>query len=100
MFARVQMGVQLNLAEKMRAASGPWQELGKLYVEDFPVIVSLLKDRSRAKDFQIILACFCQILEVQHPTNPNGIPVLKTNYKSLPKFLDNREALDDATKSQ
>ncbi|KAF2655287.1 hypothetical protein K491DRAFT_432601 [Lophiostoma macrostomum CBS 122681] len=99
LFARVQMGVQLNLAEKMRAATGVWQELGKLYVDDFSTIVSLLKDRSRAKDFQMVLSCFSQILEVQHPTNANGIPVLRTNHKALPKFLENRAALDDATKS-
>jgi hypothetical protein len=58
LFARVQMGVQLTLAEKMRASTGPWQELARLFVDDFPIVYSLMKDRARAKDFQLTLSCF------------------------------------------
>ncbi|KAF2689585.1 hypothetical protein K458DRAFT_129698 [Lentithecium fluviatile CBS 122367] len=99
LFARVQMGVQLTLAEKMRASTGPWQDLARCYVEDFPVIYSLLKDRARAKDFQMTLSCFSQIVEVQHPTAANGIPTLKTNHSHLPKLLENKGAVDDGIKS-
>lgn len=99
LFARVQMGVQLTLAEKMRASTGPWQELARCYVEDYPAIYSLLKDRTRAKDFQITLSCFSQILEVQHPSAANGIPMLRTNHTHLPKLLGNSNAVDDGVKS-
>ncbi|KAL5118220.1 hypothetical protein ACEQ8H_003892 [Pleosporales sp. CAS-2024a] len=99
LFARVQMGLSLNLAEKMRASTGPWQELAKLFVEDFPTIYSLMKDRARAKDFQLTLACFSQIVEVLHPSAADGVPTLKTNYKALPKLLSNQGAVDDALKS-
>jgi hypothetical protein len=99
LFARVQMGVQLTVAEKMRAKQGPWQELAKLFVDDFPAIYGLMKDRARAKDFQITLSCFSQIIEVKHPTAANGLPVLKTNYNALPKLLSNTGAVDDAIKS-
>jgi hypothetical protein len=99
LFARVQMGVQLTAAEKMRATTGPWQELAKVFVEDFPHVFSLLKDRTRARDFQMALACFSQILEVQHPTNPNGFPGWKTNVKIVEKFILNQAALDDGTRS-
>lgn len=99
LFARVQMGVQLSLAEKIRASTGPWQELAKLYVEDFPVIYSLMKDRSRAKDFQLTLSCFSQIVEVQHPKAASGIPSLVTNHNYLPKLLENAGAVDDDIKS-
>ncbi|KAJ4320795.1 hypothetical protein N0V94_003207 [Neodidymelliopsis sp. IMI 364377] len=99
LFARVQMGMQLNLAEKMRASTGPWQELARLFVEDFPAIYSLMKDRARSKDFQITLSCFSQIVECMHPTNPNGLPVLKTNHTHLPKLLSNKGAVDDNLKS-
>jgi hypothetical protein len=99
LFARVQMGVQLTAAEKMRASTGPWQELAKCYVDDFPIIYSLLKDRARAKDFQITLSCFSQIVEVQHPTAANGIPSLKTTHNNLPRLLENKNALDDGLKS-
>lgn len=99
LFARVQMGVQLSLAEKMRASSGPWQELARLYVDDIPVIYSLMKDRARAKDFQLTLSCFSQVLEVMHPAAPDGIPILRTNHSHLPKLLSNKGAVDDGLKS-
>lgn len=44
LFARVQMGVQLSIAEKIRASTGPWQELARLFVDDFPIVYSLMKD--------------------------------------------------------
>jgi hypothetical protein len=99
LFARVQMGVQLSLAEKMRASTGSWQELARLFVDDFPVIYTLMKDRARAKDFQLTLSCFSQIVEVMHPTASDGTPVLKTNYNALPKLLSNKGAVDDGLKS-
>ncbi|KAF2830198.1 hypothetical protein CC86DRAFT_453654 [Ophiobolus disseminans] len=99
LFARVQMGVQLSLAEKMRASTGPWQELARLFVEDFPIVYSLMKDRARAKDFQLTLSCFSQIVEVMHPTAADGIPILKTGHTSLPKLLNNKGAVDDGIKS-
>ena len=99
LFARVQMGVQLTVAERMRARQGPWQELAKLFVEDFPMIYNLMKDRARAKDFQLTLSCFSQILEVQHPTPATGIPMLRTSHSLIPKMLNNTGAVDDALKS-
>jgi hypothetical protein len=93
------MGVQLTPAEKMRASTGPWQELARCYVEDFPVIYSLQKDRARARDFQMTLSCFSQIIEVQSPSTAKGIPTLKTNHSHLPKLLENKGAIDDGLKS-
>lgn len=99
LFARVQMGVQLNLAEKMRASTGPWQELAKLFVTDFPTVFSLMKDKARSKDFQLTLSCFSQIVECMHPSAANGVPTLKTNHTHLPKLLSNKGAVDDALRS-
>lgn len=99
LFARVQMGMQLNMAEKMRASTGPWQELARKFVDDFPTVYSLMKDRARSKDFQITLSCFSQIVECMHPTNANGIPILKTNHTHLPKLLNNKSAVDDGLRS-
>jgi hypothetical protein len=61
LFARGQMGVQLSLAEKMRASTGPWQELARLYIDDVPAGYSLMKDRVRAKNSQLTLSCFSQV---------------------------------------
>lgn len=99
LFARVQMGMQLSLAEKMRASTGPWQELARLFVEDFDSIYSLMKDRARSKDFQLTLACFSQIVECMHPIAANGIPIWKTSYTHIPKLLNNKGAVDDSLKS-
>jgi hypothetical protein len=100
LFARVQMGVQLSVAEKMRASTGPWQELARLYVDDFPIIYSLMKDRARAKDFQLTLSCFSQVVEVLHPSAADGVPALKTLHNVLPKLLSNEGAVDDRIKSR
>ncbi|KAI8934706.1 hypothetical protein NX059_008395 [Plenodomus lindquistii] len=99
LFARVQMGMTLSAAEKMRASSGPWQELARLFVEDFPTVYDLMKDRARAKDFQLTLSCFSQIVEVMHPSASNGVPIMKTNHSALPKFLSNKGIVDDGIKS-
>ncbi|RMZ74359.1 hypothetical protein GMOD_00003384 [Pyrenophora seminiperda CCB06] len=99
LFGRVQMGMQLTAAEKMRAKSGQWQELAKLFVEDFDAIYSLLKDRQRAKDFQLTLGCFSQIMEVKHPSTENGIPTFKAAISSVNILLKQTAAVDDATKS-
>ncbi|KAH7116956.1 hypothetical protein B0J11DRAFT_537976 [Dendryphion nanum] len=99
LFARVQMGMQLSAAEKMRAQSGPWQELARLFVDDYPIVFSLLKDRSRGKDFQMALSCFSQIIECEHPMAANGIPVLRTNHIALPKLINNKAAADDRTRA-
>ncbi|KAL6153273.1 hypothetical protein ACJBU6_08426 [Exserohilum turcicum] len=97
LFSRVQMGIQLTAAEKIRAKSGPWQELAKLFVEDFPAVYGLLKDRTRAKDFQLTLSCFNQIHEVLSATSE--VPAFKANHAALPKLLNNTAGVDDATKS-
>ncbi|KAF2737580.1 hypothetical protein EJ04DRAFT_461026 [Polyplosphaeria fusca] len=101
LFARVQMGMPLSAAEKMRASTGPWQDLAQQFVKDFAVVFGLLKEqtRTRAKDFQFCLSCFSQIVEVEHPSGENGKPGLKTNASGLPRFLKNKAAIDDDLKS-
>lgn len=53
----------------------------------------------RAGRFRLMLACFAQIIEVQHPTNADGVPRLKATAIPLKTFTDNGKALDDKTKS-
>ena len=39
LFGKVQMGVSLTPAEKMRATSGPWQDFTRLFEDDFSSVV-------------------------------------------------------------
>jgi hypothetical protein len=48
----------------------------------------------------LTLACFSQIVEVLHPSAPNGLLILKTSYAALPKFLSNKGAVEDTIKSR
>lgn len=89
----------LSAAERMRAQTGPWQELARHFCNDFPLIYSLQKDRMRAKDFQLTLSCFSQIVEVQNPTPADGIPLHKANHNHLPKLLKKTGSIDDDLKS-
>ncbi|KAL5418227.1 hypothetical protein PMIN03_001206 [Paraphaeosphaeria minitans] len=99
LFARVQMGMPLSVAEKMRATSGPWQDLARHFISDFSVIYSLQKDRMRAKDFQLTLSCFSQIVEIQHPMLSDGTPVHKSSHSHLTKLVGRDNILDDDLKS-
>ncbi|PSN63547.1 hypothetical protein BS50DRAFT_623296 [Corynespora cassiicola Philippines] len=99
LFARVQMGVSLSVAERLWATSGPWQELAKLFLADFPSIFALSKDQQKTKVFQEALSCFSQIVEVQYPTSTNGIPVHKSGTNTLNRFVENKSAADDGIKS-
>ena len=39
LFGKVQMGVSLTPAEKLRATSGPWQDFTRLFEDDFSSVV-------------------------------------------------------------
>ncbi|PVI06006.1 hypothetical protein DM02DRAFT_667992 [Periconia macrospinosa] len=99
LFSRVQMGVPLTIAERLRASRGPWQELAMCYVKDFPSIYKLIKDVTRARDFQLTLSCFSQILEIRDALETGRTPALKTMHNNVPKLLENREAVSDTTKA-
>lgn len=95
LFGRVQMGLQLTVAEKMSASTGPWQDLAKQFVATYPAVYSLLKDTARGKDLQLTLSCFSQIVECTHPTSIDRLSPLKINHQHLQKLLANRGALSD-----
>ncbi|TKA52202.1 hypothetical protein B0A49_12075 [Cryomyces minteri] len=98
LFARVQLGVALTPAEKLQATDGPWQKFARLFERDFGDVVKLTST-DRAGGFQRVLECFNMIIEVQHPTAPNGVPRLRSGATKLKQLIDNTAALDDAAKS-
>jgi len=98
LFSRVQLGLPLSSAEKMRAKSGPWHELAKLFEQDFEEVVRL-SATDRARGFQNLLICFAQILEVQNHTNEDSHPTLKSNWRSLEKFAHDPSTLTQSRRS-
>lgn len=96
LFARVQLGIPLSAAEKLRAQTGPWQTLAKMFCQDFPLIYNLQKDMMRAKDFQLTLQCFSQVIEVM---TEQLNPISKTNHAHLVKLLQQPNLADENTKS-
>lgn len=100
LFARVQKGVPLTAAEKMRAHSGPWHELAKAFVNDFSRVFGITrKCQSPATNFQLVMACFTQIIEVRNPSTANAIPALKSGPAAINAFLESKPDLDENIRS-
>ncbi|KAI9656638.1 MAG: hypothetical protein M1831_004548 [Alyxoria varia] len=99
LFARVQKGVELTPPEKIRATSGPWQTLAKLFEQDFPQVVRL-SAHERAVGFRNILYSFAQIVEVRQLGSSNiKTPPFRYRVEQLPAFCKNTQACDDAMRS-
>lgn len=96
LFARVQLGIPLSTAERLRAQTGPWQNFAKIFCQDFPLVYNLQKDTMRAKDFQLTLQCFSQVIEVM---TEELNPICKTTHAHLVKLLQQPDLADDDTKS-
>ncbi|KAI5816576.1 hypothetical protein BZA77DRAFT_57504 [Pyronema omphalodes] len=62
MFSRVQLGVPLTPAEKLRATTGPWQMFATELQKKFSDLITGVIDDKRAKGFQLILSVFYQIV--------------------------------------
>ena len=99
LFARVQKGVELTPAEKIRATSGPWQGLAKLFEQEFPQIVRL-SVYERAVGFRNILYSFAQIHEVRLLGSLTiKPPMFRYRVEQLPVFCKNTQACDDEMRS-
>ena len=98
LFSRVQLGLPLNSAERMRAKSGPWNDLARLFEQDFQEVVGL-SGTERARGFLTLLICFAQILEVQNHANKETSPKFKSNWRSLEKFAQDSSTLTQVRRS-
>lgn len=87
LFSRVQLGMQLSTAEKVRASTGPWQDFAKLYERDFPKVVEL-SSLKRSAGFNNVLMSFVQILEVRRCV-PNSRPDLKAPFHAAKALFKN-----------
>ncbi|KAI9786415.1 MAG: hypothetical protein M1839_006875 [Geoglossum umbratile] len=92
LFGRVQKGMVLTEAEKLKAQKGPWQDLALDIEQDFKEIISLAANK-RASGFRNILTTMAQIMELRTvDTKMDGssdTPALQANGPSLKKFVAN-----------
>ncbi|KAI5776958.1 hypothetical protein EDC01DRAFT_598620, partial [Geopyxis carbonaria] len=69
LFARVQLGVPLSPAEKLKATSGPWQSLANEILTTYDTLFSIIDNR-RGRGFQLTLQILRQ-LTLSHEDAPN-----------------------------
>ncbi|KAF2092490.1 hypothetical protein NA57DRAFT_9566, partial [Rhizodiscina lignyota] len=103
LFARVQKGVQLTPAEKLRATTGLWQDFARTFEEDFRTVINLT-DTKRSSGFRLLLFCFAQIVECQKfssdkSSRSTGKPLFRCSVPGLNQFINDTSAFTDATKS-
>lgn len=81
LFSRVQLGVPLTPAEKIRASSGRWQEFALEIEREYPELMQTV-DNKRGRGFQLILQIFKQVMncysEDQNSNYSAGAAALKT----------------------
>lgn len=82
LFSRVQLGMPLTPAEKLRASSGKWQEFAIQLEKEHPELMQVghVVDNRRGRGFQLILQVLRQLLRVDErdPTYAAGAGALKT----------------------
>ncbi|KAI9784447.1 MAG: hypothetical protein M1839_002103 [Geoglossum umbratile] len=92
LFGRVQKGMVLTEAEKLKAQKGPWQDLALDIEQDSKEIISLAANK-RALGFRNVLTTMAQIMELRTvDTKMDGssdTPALQANGPSLKKFVAN-----------
>ncbi|KAF2135265.1 uncharacterized protein K452DRAFT_239686, partial [Aplosporella prunicola CBS 121167] len=98
LFARVQKGIQLSTAERLRATTGPWQTYAKAFEEDFPEVIKLARSQ-RSSGFRHTLLCFAQILEVLYPSSPDGKPKFVNPLTGVMSLMKNHSAFDAQSKA-
>ncbi|KAI9788860.1 MAG: hypothetical protein M1816_006524 [Peltula sp. TS41687] len=95
LFSRVQLGISLNNAEKLKASSGPWLDLANEFERKFSDVINLSVNK-RASGWMNILSSFCQMIEIK--MSAPLVPVLKTSPASIRNQI--KLPLTDAWKAE
>lgn len=98
LFRRVQLGLSLSLAERLRAETGPWQDFAKSFERDFDEVLNL-SSTHRGKGFQNLLVVFAQVLETENKT-PGSSSVIQSGAVRLQKFVKDVDALTPSRRSK
>ncbi|KAF8453021.1 hypothetical protein BGX38DRAFT_1269023 [Terfezia claveryi] len=91
LFARVQMGMELRPAEKLKARSGEWQKFTIEVENQYPDLMAKI-DNKRGRAFQTLLTTFKIIL------TDDDNPVYSTGASTLGPFLEKPQLLDESFK--
>ncbi|KAI9768927.1 MAG: hypothetical protein M1840_004523 [Geoglossum simile] len=91
LFGRVQKGMVLTVAEKLKAQRGPWQDLALDIEKDFKDVVCLSSNR-RASGFRNVLTVAAQIMELKTidtkmDIHARNVPALQNSQQSLNSFV-------------
>ena len=62
------------------------------------ILIHVVCTNRRAMGFRRIMICFAQIYECQDPTNPDGVPRLRSNIASTQQLCKNEDSLNAKTK--
>ena len=89
LFSRVQLGMPLTPAEKLKASSGAWQDFAIEIEKEFSNLVTSVIENKRGRGFQLILQVFKQLMKESDldPKYAAGATALKGFCKET-KFLD------------
>ncbi|KAL8829664.1 MAG: hypothetical protein Q9191_001893 [Dirinaria sp. TL-2023a] len=99
LFQRVQLGKPLTKAEVFRASQGKWQDLARVFVQEYSEVINLSRQNNRASGFWAVLQCFAQIVECQDPGGPNGVPRLRNRIPAIEQLCMIEDALDETTEN-
>ncbi|KAF8428363.1 hypothetical protein EV426DRAFT_587589 [Tirmania nivea] len=91
LFARVQMGMELRPAEKLKARSGEWQKFTIEVENQYPDLMAKI-DNKRGRAFQTLLTTFKILL------TDDDNPVYSTGASTLGPFLEKPQLLDESFK--
>ena len=97
MFQLVQRGMPLSPAEKMRALSTEWANLGKKFEKDYSQIVKL-NQTNRAQGFRSIISIFASIMEVDNPSDNAVSPTFAITPAKLTHLIKHPELLTEKQK--
>ncbi|KAI9755319.1 MAG: hypothetical protein M4579_004321 [Chaenotheca gracillima] len=100
LFARVQKGMVLSEAEKLKATAGPWQAYASMFEDHFKEVLALCMNNKRAAGWRHLLECFSLMMEAQHPSGDRGFAKLKTSAKELKTLVKSPRLLTEQFKTQ
>ncbi|KAL7273731.1 hypothetical protein RUND412_003391 [Rhizina undulata] len=90
LFSRVQLGMPLTPAEKLKASSGSWQSFAAEIERTYTDLIEIVENR-RARAFQLILQIFRQLMNADEEN-----PKYNASANTIKAFCDRPQLLDES----